>query len=260
MENCGSMLKTTAEKLASCCKKVTSEEITEPILGYMVQRANAPCVKAVIFQTKSGLFCSYGRAPWVGPKIVAFEKAKAQAAASSVAPSTPMENCGSMLKSALVVIVLVAMFQSGSAAEKLAPCCTKVTSQEITEPILGYMVQRANAPCVKAVIFQTKSGLFCSYGRAPWVGRKIVAFEKAKAQAAASSVAPSTPVSLLSIITSTASPSSSSTPPSSSSLPASSSSLPLSSSSSFPSSPTTPEMPAGETFSTADSSVSASSQ
>ncbi|TDG97562.1 hypothetical protein EPR50_G00227080 [Perca flavescens] len=207
-----------------------------------------------------------------------------------------MENCGSMLKSALVVIVLVAMFQSGSAAEKLASCCTKVTSQEITEPILGYLVQRANAPCVQAVIFQTKSSLFCSYVRAPWVKPKIVAFEKAKAQAAASSVAPSTPVSLLSIITSTASPSSSSTPPSSSSsssslplssssfpsstlpasssfrllssssLPASSSSLPASSSSlplfssSFPSSPTTPEMPAGETFSTADSSVSASSQ
>ncbi|XP_078137213.1 uncharacterized protein LOC144537396 isoform X2 [Sander vitreus] len=175
-----------------------------------------------------------------------------------------MENCGSILKSALVVIVLVAMFQSGS-AEKLASCCKKVTNQEITEPISGYLVQRANPPCVQAVIFQTKSGLFCSYLNAPWVRRKVVAFEKAKAQAAASSVAPSTPVSLLSIVTSTASPSSSSTPLSSSSFPLSStfpasSSFRLLSSSSLPSSPSTSEMPAGETFSTAGSSVSASSQ
>ncbi|XP_032360444.1 uncharacterized protein LOC116672627 isoform X2 [Etheostoma spectabile] len=115
-----------------------------------------------------------------------------------------MEACRSLLKSALVVIVLVAMFQSGS-AEKLATCCKKVTKQEITEPILGYLVQRADPPCVQAVIFQTKSGLFCSYVRAPWVHRKVAAFERAKAQAAASSVAPSTPVSLLSVITSTAS-------------------------------------------------------
>ncbi|XP_035853964.1 putative protein TPRXL isoform X2 [Sander lucioperca] len=210
-----------------------------------------------------------------------------------------MENCGSMLKSALVVIVLVAMFQSGS-AEKLASCCKKVTNQEITEPILGYLVQRADPPCVQAVIFQTNSGLFCSYLKAPWVRRKVAAFEKAKAQAATSPVAPSTPVSLLSIITSTASPSSSSTPPSSSSLPLSPSSFPLSStlpasssfrllssssvpasssslpasssslpassstvplsSSSLPSSPSTSEMPAGETFLTAGSSVSASNQ
>ncbi|XP_034718257.1 putative protein TPRXL isoform X2 [Etheostoma cragini] len=218
-----------------------------------------------------------------------------------------MEACRSLLKSALVVIVLVAMFQSGS-AEKLATCCTKVTKQKITEPILGYLVQQADPPCVQAVIFQTKSGLFCSYLRAPWVYRTIAAFEKAKAQAAASSVAPSTPVSLLSIITSTASPSTSPTPPSSSSLPLSSSTFPASSSfhllsssslpastssalpassstfpasssfhllssssafpssssstfpaSSSPSSPTTSETPAGETFSTAGSSVYASS-
>ncbi|KAM8731181.1 uncharacterized protein AB9X84_025684 [Acanthopagrus schlegelii] len=122
--------------------------------------------------------------------------------------------CGSLLKSALVVMVVVAAVESGP-GEKLAKCCQTVSNQEITEPITGYMLQRANAPCVRAVIFQTKSGLYCSKFGAPWVGRKIEAFEKARAQASPSPVVPSSTVSLLSIITSTASPpSSSSSPPS----------------------------------------------
>ncbi|XP_076617648.1 uncharacterized protein LOC143339967 [Chaetodon auriga] len=149
-----------------------------------------------------------------------------------------MMNCGSLLKTALLAMVLVAVIHSGSAAEKLASCCKTVTRQEINDPITGYMVQKANLPCVRAVIFQTEKGLFCSQVNAPWVHRKIMAFEKAKAQARLSPVVPSSTVSLLSIITSTAS----TTP--SSSLPPSSSSLP-----SFPS---TSEMPADETFSETD--------
>ncbi|CAI5685899.1 unnamed protein product [Oreochromis niloticus] len=129
---------------------------------------------------------------------------------------------------ALVAVVLLAVAVSGSDV-KLASCCTSVANKKITEPILGYLVQKANAPCVNAVIFQTQSGLFCINGRAPWVRAKIVAFEKAKAQSTTPSVVPTSPVSLLSIITSTASPSSSST--------------------TLPSSSATSEMSAGETFS-----------
>nr|UYO69762.1 C-C chemokine 1 [Cromileptes altivelis] len=143
-----------------------------------------------------------------------------------------MENCASMLKSALVVILLVAVVQCGADVEKLASCCKKVNNQEITEPILGYLVQKPNPPCVLAVIFQTKSGFYCSQLTAPWVRRKVVAFEEAKARAAALAVVPPSPVSLLSIITSTASPASSS---------------------SLPSSPSTSEMPAAETSSKRDS-------
>uniref|UniRef100_A0A3Q1FAU9 Chemokine interleukin-8-like domain-containing protein n=1 Tax=Acanthochromis polyacanthus TaxID=80966 RepID=A0A3Q1FAU9_9TELE len=135
-----------------------------------------------------------------------------------------MVNFGSLLKNALVAIVLVAVVESGAAAEKLASCCKTVTNQEIKGPILGYLVQKPNPPCVRAIIFQTEKGLFCSQVTAPWVRRKIVEFEKAKARATTPSVTSTSPVSLLSIITSTASPSSSSTPFSSSSLSSSSTS------------------------------------
>uniref|UniRef100_A0A3P8SIT2 Chemokine interleukin-8-like domain-containing protein n=1 Tax=Amphiprion percula TaxID=161767 RepID=A0A3P8SIT2_AMPPE len=152
-----------------------------------------------------------------------------------------MVNFGSLLKNALVVVVLVAVVESGAAAEKLASCCKTVTNVEIKEPILGYLVQRPNPPCVRAL--QTETGLFCSQVNAPWVRPKIVAFEKAKAKATTPSVASTSPVSLLSIITSTASPSSSPT-----TLSSSSSFTLLSSSSSLPSSSTS-KMPVDETLS-----------
>ncbi|KAI3355472.1 hypothetical protein L3Q82_018313 [Scortum barcoo] len=158
-----------------------------------------------------------------------------------------MANCGNLLKSALVAIILVFVVQSASAQEKLASCCKIVSNQEITEPILGYLVQKPSPPCVLAVIFQTEKGLFCRQLTAPWVRSKIKAFEKAKALATPSTVVPSSTASLLSIITSTASPASSSTPLSTSS--SISSTLPPSSSSSLPSFPSTSEMPAEETFS-----------
>ncbi|CAI5670860.1 unnamed protein product [Oreochromis niloticus] len=92
-----------------------------------------------------------------------------------------MVNSGSL--SVLLSTVLVVLAMSGSEAKNdFHMCCTTVTNKEITEPILGYIVQRANPPCVNAVIFQTQSGLFCINARAPWVRAKIVAFKKARAQ------------------------------------------------------------------------------
>uniref|UniRef100_A0A3Q3ME55 Chemokine interleukin-8-like domain-containing protein n=1 Tax=Mastacembelus armatus TaxID=205130 RepID=A0A3Q3ME55_9TELE len=129
-----------------------------------------------------------------------------------------MVNCKSLLNSVLVTLILVTLTRSGSAAEKLATCCKTVNRQEITEPILGYLVQKANHPCVQAVIFQTESGLFCSQLTAPWVFRKITEFRShiflflddlshrnAKPQSTQPSVVSESRVSLLSIITSTTS-------------------------------------------------------
>ncbi|KAG8009620.1 hypothetical protein GBF38_017980 [Nibea albiflora] len=129
-----------------------------------------------------------------------------------------MVNCGTLLKSALVALVLVALVESD---EKLSDCCKTVSSWKPTDPIIGYKVQIPHAPCVPAIIFQTEKGRYCTYVRARWV-RSTIQELNAKAQIAASSAAPTSPVSLLSIITSTASPPSPSTPApssSSSSLP-----------------------------------------
>ncbi|MEQ2312436.1 hypothetical protein AMECASPLE_031010 [Ameca splendens] len=129
-----------------------------------------------------------------------------------------MVNFASLLKSSLVAIVL--SVATGHADEKLATCCERVNKNEITEPILGYLSQPARYPCVNAIIFQTRTGLFCSPVNAPWVSRKIKELRRTKALSKTPSVVTSSPspVSLLSIITSTASPlSPSNLPPSSSS-------------------------------------------
>uniref|UniRef100_A0A3Q3W8T6 Chemokine interleukin-8-like domain-containing protein n=1 Tax=Mola mola TaxID=94237 RepID=A0A3Q3W8T6_MOLML len=144
---------------------------------------------------------------------------------------------GSLLKSVLVVVFMLAAVESG---EKLATCCRKVNRREITEPITGFMVQKASRSCVPAVIFQTEKGLFCSQVNAPWVKAKISAFKRAKVRTR--SAVPSSTASLLSIITSSASPPSSSIP-----FPSSSSS-----SSSLPSFSSTSWTPADETLSEND--------
>uniref|UniRef100_A0A3P9CXU9 Chemokine interleukin-8-like domain-containing protein n=1 Tax=Maylandia zebra TaxID=106582 RepID=A0A3P9CXU9_9CICH len=80
--------------------------------------------------------------------------------------------------SVLLCTVLVVLAMSGSEAKNdFVTCCTTVSNKEIPEPILGYLIQRANRPCVNAVVFQTQSGVFCINGRAPWVRAKIVAFD-----------------------------------------------------------------------------------
>uniref|UniRef100_A0AAZ3Q014 Chemokine interleukin-8-like domain-containing protein n=1 Tax=Oncorhynchus tshawytscha TaxID=74940 RepID=A0AAZ3Q014_ONCTS len=61
------------EKLVSCCKTVSRTEVNDPITGYWIQNYNAPCVRAVIFETEKGLFCSYHKQPWVRRKIQQFE-------------------------------------------------------------------------------------------------------------------------------------------------------------------------------------------
>ncbi|XP_037829178.1 putative protein TPRXL isoform X1 [Kryptolebias marmoratus] len=161
-----------------------------------------------------------------------------------------MMNCGSLVKSALVAIILVVA--SGHPDEKLASCCTKVNKLEITEPILGYLVQQRKPPCVQAVIFQTETGLYCSQLNAPWVLRKIRELSRrAKAQTTASPMVSSSSASLLSIITSTASPPSSSTL-----LPSSSSSSSLSTSSSSISSTLLPSSFSSSSLSTSSSSIS----
>uniref|UniRef100_A0AAZ3PFF2 Chemokine interleukin-8-like domain-containing protein n=1 Tax=Oncorhynchus tshawytscha TaxID=74940 RepID=A0AAZ3PFF2_ONCTS len=77
------------EKLVSCCKTVSRTEVNDPITGYWIQNYNAPCVRAVIFETEKGLFCSYHKQPWVRRKIQQFELARLSSTFLSLSTSTP---------------------------------------------------------------------------------------------------------------------------------------------------------------------------
>nr|AAU81659.1 CC chemokine type 3 [Gadus morhua] len=113
-----------------------------------------------------------------------------------------MTTCGTVMKSLLLLVVVVALTGQGSAAdEKFSKCCTKVSREEITETIVDYMVQLRNKHCVNAIIFQTESGgLYCSKYDEPWVMKKVRQLKGTKRAALAS------PRSLLKLITSSSSP------------------------------------------------------
>ncbi|KAM4718552.1 uncharacterized protein FYW61_016351 isoform 2-T2 [Anableps anableps] len=123
----------------------------------------------------------------------------------------------SVLAAAIVAVV------SGYPGEKLFACCTKVSTSEITEPIIKFEVQKPSPPCVRAIIFTTKTRHYCSHLGSPWVHQKIKELI-AKAQPSTPQAVPSSPPAsspsssfLLSVLTSTASRPSSPTSLSSSS-------------------------------------------
>ncbi|CAL8400120.1 unnamed protein product, partial [Gadus morhua 'NCC'] len=86
-----------------------------------------------------------------------------------------MTTCGIVTKSLLLLAVVVALTGRGSAADwTVSECCTRVSTQQITETIVDYMVQQRNNHCVNAIIFQTESGgLYCFKHDEPWVMRKV---------------------------------------------------------------------------------------
>ncbi|XP_035491304.1 uncharacterized protein LOC118311488 [Scophthalmus maximus] len=79
--------------------------------------------------------------------------------------------------------VLVAMVATTTSQPmNISSCCTKVSTEIVTAPIIGYRIQRRNLPCVRAVIFETTEGDVCSHWRQDWVFEKIK--ELAQAQRA----------------------------------------------------------------------------
>uniref|UniRef100_A0A8C1ZEV0 Chemokine (C-C motif) ligand 34b, duplicate 1 n=1 Tax=Cyprinus carpio TaxID=7962 RepID=A0A8C1ZEV0_CYPCA len=57
-------------------------------------------------------------------------------------------------------------------AEEVKSCCTKVSTAEEIDPIISFMMQRGSIPSVKAIIFETEQGEFCSE-LSPLLRRKI---------------------------------------------------------------------------------------
>nr|XP_046210954.1 putative protein TPRXL isoform X2 [Oncorhynchus gorbuscha] len=140
-----------------------------------------------------------------------------------------MVTCGTLVKIWTLAFVIAALGWTGTDGEKLVSCCKTVSRTEMTDPITGYWIQNYNAPCIRAVIFETKKGLFCSYHKQPWVRRKIQQFEMARLSS--TFLSPSSPPSLTSTSTPTTT-SLPSSPPSINSSPPSltSTSTPLTSS------------------------------
>ncbi|KAJ8270387.1 hypothetical protein GJAV_G00113850 [Gymnothorax javanicus] len=78
---------------------------------------------------------------------------------------------------AVTVIIYLAVLGTDG---KVHNCCTEVSTQNITVPILGYRMQFRNPPCVKAVIFITEEGEQCSHWKEDWVFRKVQELETAR--------------------------------------------------------------------------------
>ncbi|RXN35805.1 C-C motif chemokine 21-like protein [Labeo rohita] len=92
-----------------------------------------------------------------------------------------METQRILMRSLAVAVVLAAVTWTTTAEpNKVNSCCTKVSTSEVTDPIIGFHIKNENLPCVKAVIFETERGYFCSDWRQPWVKRKILQFLKDK--------------------------------------------------------------------------------
>uniref|UniRef100_A0A4W5P3R7 Chemokine interleukin-8-like domain-containing protein n=1 Tax=Hucho hucho TaxID=62062 RepID=A0A4W5P3R7_9TELE len=92
-----------------------------------------------------------------------------------------MQLCyGPMACLALFAVVL-SLTATDTDANKVHNCCTEVSKQKITVPIIGARIQRKALPCVNAVIFETEDGnIFCSHWKESWVRQAFFQLEMAR--------------------------------------------------------------------------------
>ncbi|XP_068075499.2 uncharacterized protein isoform X2 [Danio rerio] len=184
---------TNAKDMMLCCTSVSRLEVTDPIIGFRIQRESRPCVNAILFETERGAFCSSPRQPWVRSKVMQFlaqrnsptsplpplssatsnekptitkpdESKGVQFPGSSFPAASPKSTVSSMTASSLID------------AKTVMPCCTSVSTAEVTDPIISVRIQRESPPCGTSIIFETKEGKICSDPRHKWVLRKVVQF------------------------------------------------------------------------------------
>nr|AXF84147.1 chemokine ligand 34b [Ctenopharyngodon idella] len=77
---------------------------------------------------------------------------------------------------AVVFIASVIWTITGKVLKTVSTCCKAVSTAELTDPIIGFRLQKQSLPCVKAIIFQTERGDFCCDWTRPWVQKKVKEF------------------------------------------------------------------------------------
>ncbi|XP_026056967.1 eotaxin-like [Carassius auratus] len=89
-----------------------------------------------------------------------------------------METRRTLMRSLAVALVIASVIWTTTAEEQKVKesCCTKVSTAKLTDPILNIRLQRRSLPCVKAVIFETERGYFCSDPKQEWVKEKVKQF------------------------------------------------------------------------------------
>ncbi|KAG5286103.1 hypothetical protein AALO_G00010980 [Alosa alosa] len=90
----------------------------------------------------------------------------------------------SIIASLAIFMVIVSFSTTaGQVSAKGPSCCTKVSTKEITDPILSFAFQNGKPPCVPAFVFETEKAVICSAPRLEWVRKTIKELRSLKLQA-----------------------------------------------------------------------------
>uniref|UniRef100_A0A8C1WX15 Chemokine interleukin-8-like domain-containing protein n=1 Tax=Cyprinus carpio TaxID=7962 RepID=A0A8C1WX15_CYPCA len=105
-----------------------------------------------------------------------------------------METRRILMRSLAVAVVIASVIWTTTAEDNKVngSCCTKVSTANVTDPIINIRLQRKSLPCVKAVIFKTKRGEFCIDPKQRWVEKKVKQFFRAQRNKCMTSTPPPT--------------------------------------------------------------------
>ncbi|KAI2645076.1 C-C motif chemokine 24 [Labeo rohita] len=179
--------RTAQQKIDSYCTKVSTSEVTDPIISFRTQK------KVFNWSSKRPDFHTTNYYQLFMTKLVKDNLSKQLTAHQLFVTKLKMEIQRILMRSLAVAVVLAAVTWTTTAEYiKVNSCCTKVSKAEVTDPIISFKMKEESLPCVKAVIFETKRGYFCSDWRQPWVQKKVKQFFRAHRNKPLSSTPPPT--------------------------------------------------------------------